>query len=144
MKKSKREKTKRGRRQARQEAAKQQSMEVNFQEFVEGMPEEIRGEVEETLIKLLTRLYDPSEGQILLDGVDLREYDIASLHQRFGVIFQDFVRYQFTVQENIGFGQVDALGDMQRIQYAADRGGAIPVIENLPKGYDTILGRRWE
>lgn len=104
----------------------------------------LNGAGKTTLIKLLTRLYDPSEGQILLDGVDLREYDIASLHQRFGVIFQDFVRYQFTVQENIGFGQVDALGDMQRIQYAADRGGAIPVIENLPKGYDTILGRRWE
>jgi len=81
-----------------------------------------------TLIKLLTRLYDPTGGQILLDGVDLREYDLKSLHQRFGVIFQDFVRYQFTVRENIGFGQVDALDDLGRIQDAADRGGASPII----------------
>ena len=81
---------------------------------------------------------------MLLDGVDLREYDLTSLHQRFGVIFQDFVRYQFTVRENIGFGQVDALDDLARIKDAADRGGAGPIIENMPQGYDTMLGRRWE
>jgi ATP-binding cassette, subfamily B, bacterial len=104
----------------------------------------LNGAGKTTLIKLLTRLYDPTEGQILLDGVDLRDYDLASLHQRFGVIFQDFVRYQFTVRENIGFGQVDALDDFGRIQDAADRGGATPIIEAMPLGYDSMLGRRWE
>lgn len=104
----------------------------------------LNGAGKTTLIKLLTRLYDPTEGQILLDGVDLREYDLTSLHQRFGVIFQDFVRYQFTVRENIGFGQVDALDDNARIRDAADRGGAQPIIENMPQQYDTMLGRRWE
>jgi len=104
----------------------------------------LNGAGKTTLIKLLTRLYDPTEGQILLDGVDLRKYDLKSLHQRFGVIFQDFVRYQFTVRENIGFGQVDALDDLGRIQDAADRGGASPIIEKMPQGYDTMLGRRWE
>jgi ATP-binding cassette subfamily B protein len=104
----------------------------------------LNGAGKTTLIKLLTRLYDPTEGKILLDGVDLREYDLESLYQRFGVIFQDFVRYQFTVKENIGFGQIDGLEDLDRIQLAADRGGAKEVIEALPDGYDTILGRRWE
>jgi len=104
----------------------------------------LNGAGKTTLIKLLTRLYDPTEGQILIDGVDLREYDLASLHQRFGVIFQDFVRYQFSVRENIGFGQIDALDDIARIQTAADRGGATEVIEALPQGYETVLGRRWE
>lgn len=104
----------------------------------------LNGAGKTTLIKLLTRLYDPTEGQILLDGVDLREYDLESLHQRFGVIFQDFVRYQFTVRENIAFGQVEALEDLDRIKDAAERGGASAIIENMPKGYDTMLGRRWE
>ena len=104
----------------------------------------LNGAGKTTLIKLLTRLYDPTDGQILIDGIDLREYDLTSLHQRFGVIFQDFVRYQFTVRENIGFGQVDALDDLDRIKNAADRGGAGSIIEKMPKSYDTMLGRRWE
>lgn len=104
----------------------------------------LNGAGKTTLIKLLTRLYDPSEGQILLDGIDLRAYNLTSLHQRFGVIFQDFVRYQFTVRENIGFGQIDALDDLDRIWDAAQRGGAEPLIERLPEGLDTVLGRRWD
>lgn len=104
----------------------------------------LNGAGKTTLIKLLTRLYDPTEGQILVDGHDLREFDLKSLHQRFGVIFQDFVRYQFSVRENIGFGQVEELDDMDRIKEAAERGGAEEVIASLKSGYETVLGRRWE
>ena len=104
----------------------------------------LNGAGKTTLVKLLTRLYDPTQGQILLDGIDLRDYDLHSLHQRFGVIFQDFVRYQFTVKENIGFGQIEDLDDPSKIKEAADRGGASPVIEKLPEQYNTMLGRRWE
>lgn len=94
-----------------------------------------------TLVKLLTRLYEPTEGQILLDGVDLREYDIEELRRRIGVIFQDFVRYQTTARENIGFGQVTALEDEDRILEAARRGGADTVVTELKDGYDTMLGK---
>lgn len=97
-----------------------------------------------TLIKLLTRLYDPTEGQILLDGVDLRDYNINELRQRIGVIFQDFVRYQTTARENIGFGQIDELANEPRIRSAAVRGGADEVLAHLPHGYDTMLGRWFE
>ena len=97
-----------------------------------------------TLVKLLTRLYDPTEGQILLDGVDLREYDLTSLRQRIGVIFQDFVQYHLTARENIGFGQVEALEDRAQVVAAAQKGGAHPIIERLAEGYEAWLGRRWE
>lgn len=104
----------------------------------------LNGAGKTTLIKLLTRLYDPTKGQILLDGVDLREYDLKSLHQRFGVIFQDYVRYQFSVRENIGFGQIEDMEDTERVEAAAERGGADEVVAALPQGYETVLGRRWE
>lgn len=94
-----------------------------------------------TLIKLLTRLYDPTEGRILLDGVDLRDYDLKDLRQRIGVIFQDFVRYHLPAFENVGFGQIEALADRPRIVSAAEKSGAHPVIAALPEGYETSLGR---
>lgn len=97
-----------------------------------------------TLIKLLTRLYDPSEGQILLDGVDLRDYDLDDLRACIGVIFQDFVRYQATMRENIGYGQITALDDEARLLDAAQRGGADEVAAELPQSYDTMLGRWFE
>lgn len=97
-----------------------------------------------TLVKLLTRLYEPTEGRILLDGVDLRNYDLAELRQRIGVIFQDFVRYEATARENIGFGQVDMLDDETRVLAAARQGGGDTVVAELPKGYDTTLGRMFD
>jgi ATP-binding cassette subfamily B protein len=94
-----------------------------------------------TLIKLLTRLYDPTEGQVLLDGVDLREYDLGELRQQIGVIFQDFVHYHLTAAENVGFGQIEALSDRPRIVSSAQKSGADLVIAALPDGYETTLGR---
>ncbi|MBI5030691.1 MAG: ABC transporter ATP-binding protein [Chloroflexi bacterium] len=94
-----------------------------------------------TLIKLLTRLYDPTEGQILLDGIDLRDYNLNELRQRIGVIFQDFVRYHLAAAENVGFGQIDKLDDRPRIVRSAEKSGAHPLISALPEGYETTLGR---
>jgi len=104
----------------------------------------LNGAGKTTLVKLLTRLYDPTEGAIFLDGRDLREFDLTSLHQRFGVIFQDYARYQFSVRENIGFGQIDEAENLDKVREAAERGGADKLVEELPEGYETILGRRWE
>lgn len=94
-----------------------------------------------TLIKLLTRLYSPTSGQILLDGRDLQEWDPETLQRRIGVIFQDFVRYQFTVGENIGTGDVLAFDARDRWQEAAAKGSATPFIEALPQGFSTQLGK---
>jgi ATP-binding cassette, subfamily B, bacterial len=94
-----------------------------------------------TLIKLLTRLYDPTEGRILLDGLDLQEWDIEALRRRVGVIFQDFGRYQFSVGENIGAGDVRHIDDRERWEKAATTGLAAPFIEDMPDSYETQLGR---
>lgn len=94
-----------------------------------------------TLIKLLTRLYTPDSGRILLDGVDLQSWDVDALRQRIGVIFQNFVRYQFTVGENIGVGDVDSLNDTTRWQIAAQKGNAHNFIERLPQQFQTQLGK---
>jgi len=94
-----------------------------------------------TLIKLLTRLYTPDSGRILLDGRDLEEWDINVLRRRIGVIFQNFVRYQFTVGENVGVGDVDYLEDKPRWEIASDKGMARPFIEALPESFGTQLGR---
>ena len=94
-----------------------------------------------TLIKLLTRLYDPTEGRILLDGLDLQEWDVETLRRRIGVIFQDFGRYQFSVGENIGAGDVRHIEDRERWAKAATTGMAAPFINDMPEGYETQLGR---
>ncbi len=94
-----------------------------------------------TLIKLLTRLYEPTSGRILIDGLDVRDWDVVTLRGRVGVIFQDFIRYQLLAGENIGTGDVAALDDRQRWKVAAEMGMAKEVIESLPHGYETQLGR---
>jgi ATP-binding cassette subfamily B protein len=94
-----------------------------------------------TLIKLLSRLYDPTEGTIWIDGVDIRALDPLELRQRIGVIFQDFVRYHLPAKENIGFGQIEALDSFERIVESARKSGAHAIIEDLPDGYETMLGR---
>jgi len=94
-----------------------------------------------TLVKLLTRLYDPTEGSITIDGIDLRDFDPAALRSRVGVIFQDYVKYQLTAGENIGFGRIEAIEDTGRIERSAVEAGADAVIAALPQGYETPLGR---
>ncbi|MBD2693809.1 ABC transporter ATP-binding protein [Anabaena catenula] len=94
-----------------------------------------------TLIKLLTRLYTPDSGRILLDGLDLQEWDVDVLRRRIGVIFQNFVRYQFTVGENIGVGDVEHLDNKTRWQTAAQKGMAESFIDQLPQSFQTQLGR---
>ncbi|MET0950466.1 MAG: ABC transporter ATP-binding protein [Pseudomonas sp.] len=94
-----------------------------------------------TLIKLLTRLYRPNQGRILLDGSDLNGWNEDALRRRIGVIFQDYIRYQFIVGENLGVGDIDAFGEEQRWRDAASQGMAAEFIEQLDKGYATQLGR---
>lgn len=93
-----------------------------------------------TLIKLLTRLYAPTHGKILLEGLDLKEWDIDTLRQKIGVIFQDFARYQLIVGENIGIGDVDNIGEDERIEEAARKGMADEFVKDLPSEYNTQLG----
>ena len=105
-----------------------------------------------TITKLLARLYDPTEGQITLDGVDLREYDLASLRRAIGVIFQDFVRYDMRFDENIGVGEIDSVrGDLEKhngtpksITAAAENSLAASLLPRFPKGYQQMLGRRFD
>jgi ATP-binding cassette, subfamily B, bacterial len=94
-----------------------------------------------TLIKLLTRLYEPTSGKVTLDGLDLRDWDPNALRRRIGVIFQDFIRYQLLVGENVGAGDVEAFEDHEAWQRAAVKGMADPFIQKLPSGYDTQLGK---
>ena len=104
----------------------------------------LNGAGKTTLIKLLTRLYDPTEGVILLDGRDIREYDIAALYDIFGIIFQDFVKYAVDVSENISFGDVKEGATEQRVKDAACRADADSFIVKLPDGYSTPLMRIFE
>jgi ATP-binding cassette, subfamily B, bacterial len=96
-----------------------------------------------TLVKLLARLYDPDEGRILLDGRDLREYDLEELRANIGVIFQDFVRYHMTAAENIAVGRIEARDDRERIERSAERSLADGVISRLPAGYEQVIGKRF-
>ena len=102
------------------------------------------GQGKTTVVKLITRLYDPTEGQILLDGVDLREYDLNDLHKEMGVIFQDFMRYEMTVRENIAVGHVEAEHTQADIVQAAEKSLAASVVAKLGCGYEQMLGRRFE
>jgi len=97
-----------------------------------------------TLVKLLSRLYDPDEGRILLDGHDLREYDLLELRANIGVIFQDFVRFHLTAGENIAVGRIEARDDRERIAFAAKQSGADQVVAKLPAGYDQVIGKRFK
>jgi ATP-binding cassette subfamily B protein len=102
------------------------------------------GQGKTTIVKLITRLYDPTEGQILLDGIDLREYDLEDLHREIGVIFQDFMRYEMTALENIAVGRVEEIGNLELLKSAARKSMADQTIGRLPLGYDQMLGRRFE
>jgi ATP-binding cassette subfamily B protein len=97
-----------------------------------------------TLVKLLARLYDPTAGQILLDGHDLREYIVEDLRQEIGVIFQDYMRYDMLVRDNIGFGNIDSLNDHPRVETAARKSLAKDLVSRLAGGYDQMVGRRFE
>jgi ATP-binding cassette subfamily B protein len=102
------------------------------------------GQGKTTVVKLITRLYDPTEGQILLDGVDLREYSLEDLHREMGVIFQDFMRYEMTARENIAVGRIDVPHTEEEIHDAAYKSLAEGVIAKMANGYDQMLGRRFE
>ena len=102
------------------------------------------GEGKTTLVKLMTRLYDPVEGQVLLDGVDLREYNLEDLYREIGVIFQDFMRYEMTARDNIAVGRIDEINNLPLLKTAADKSMADEVIERLPGDYEQMLGRRFE
>ena len=102
------------------------------------------GEGKTTIVKLLTRLYDPAEGRVLLDGVDLREYSLEDLYREIGVIFQDFMRYEMTARENIAVGRIEQIDNVQLLEQSAQKSLADGVVRKLPSGYEQMLGRRFE
>jgi ATP-binding cassette subfamily B protein len=102
------------------------------------------GQGKTTIVKLLTRLYDPYEGQVLLDGIDLREYDLDSLYREIGVIFQDFMRYEMKASENIAVGRIEEIDNLPLVQLSAEKSLADEVIRKLPRHYEQMLGRRFE
>ena len=104
----------------------------------------LNGAGKTTFIKLLTRLYDPTEGKILLDGKDLKEYDVKDLYGMFGIIFQDFGKYAVNVSENIQYGDINEEYDESQIRQAAAHANAEDFISKLPGGYDTPLMRYFE
>jgi ATP-binding cassette subfamily B protein len=102
------------------------------------------GQGKTTIVKLLTRLYDPVEGQVLLDGIDLREYDLEDLYRNIGIIFQDFMRYEMTARENIAVGRIEEIDNLPLLQHAAEKSMADEVIAKLSSRYDQMLGRRFD
>jgi ATP-binding cassette subfamily B protein len=102
------------------------------------------GQGKTTIVKLITRLYDPTEGEILLDGIDLREYDLEDLHREIGVIFQDFMRYEMTARENIAVGRIGEIDNLELLKSAAQKSLADFTIGRLPLAYDQMLGRRFD
>ena len=102
------------------------------------------GQGKTTIVKLITRLYDPTEGEILLDGIDLREYRLEDLYREIGVIFQDFMRYELTARENLAAGRIAELSNTDLLKNAAHKSQADEVIARLPLGYEQMLGRRFE
>ena len=97
-----------------------------------------------TLVKLLVRLYDPTEGQVLLDGLDLKEYDLHDFRRHVGVVFQEFHRYEMSAADNVGLGRIEAIDDRDSIHAAARKAGAHDIVAKLPSGYDTMLGRTFD
>ena len=102
------------------------------------------GQGKTTIVKLLTRLYDPVEGQVLLDGIDLREYDIEDIYREIGVIFQDFMRYEMTARENIAVGRIEEIDNVPLVHQSAQKSMADEVIGKLPHQYEQMLGRRFD
>lgn len=100
----------------------------------------INGAGKTTLVKLLTRLYDPDTGAITIDGIPLTEFDLADLHRNIAVLFQDFARYQLTVRENVGFGDLLNMHQSDRIETAVAKAGAADLVAHLKQGYETPLG----
>jgi len=102
------------------------------------------GQGKTTIVKLITRLYDPTHGRILLDGVDLRDYELVDLYREIGVIFQDFFRYEMTARENLAVGRIESAPDLPALRMAAEKSLADRVIDKLPRRYDQMLGRRFD
>src|SRR6202453_256803 len=102
------------------------------------------GQGKTTVVKLITRLYDPTEGQILLDGVDLRDYSLEDLYREIGVIFQDFMRYELTARENIAVGRIEQIDDLELLRESDQRSMADEVVGKLSSGYEQMLGRRFD
>ncbi|MDE0421380.1 MAG: ABC transporter ATP-binding protein [Gammaproteobacteria bacterium] len=97
-----------------------------------------------TLVKLVSRLYDPTQGSVLLDGRDLKDYDLRAYRCGVSVVYQDFFRYDLSAADNVGLGEVDAIGERERVESAAEKAGADDIIERLPNGYETILGKTFD
>ena len=102
------------------------------------------GQGKTTIVKLITRLYDPTEGQVLLDGIDLREYDLEDLYREIGVIFQDFMRYEMTARENIAVGRIEEIDNLPLLRLSAEKSMADEVVARMQGDYDQMLGRRFE
>ena len=102
------------------------------------------GQGKTTIVKLITRLYDPTHGRILLDGVDLRDYELADLYREIGVIFQDFFRYEMTARENLAVGRIESAPDLPALRMAAEKSSADRGVDKLPRRYDQMLDRRFD